>query len=66
MQAYSVYALGAWLRGGKTFEDPSWTAPGQRPTAAMTYGTAAALVLLTYIAFRAVDANTVKLYLAWV
>lgn len=66
LSAYSLYSLASYLRAGRTWEEPGWTIPG-RPPGAATRWTAAALILITtYIALRAVDANTVKIFLGWV
>jgi hypothetical protein len=66
MQAYSLCALASWPRGGRTWEDPSWAIPGRLPAPRAGYAAALALFIISYIAFRAVDAATVKLYLGWI
>lgn len=66
LSLYSLYSLASWLRGGRTWEESSWTAPGRRPHPALKWAAAAALPVLCYAALRAVDAHTVSLFLGWI
>lgn len=63
---YSVYSLASWLRAGKTWEGGDWALPGGAPPAALRRGAAALLIISSYLALRAVDTHTVKLFLSWV
>ncbi|MDD2804260.1 MAG: hypothetical protein PHV33_01795 [Elusimicrobiales bacterium] len=63
---YSLYSLTSWLRAGRNWEEVAWTMPGPPPPAALRRAAAALLPLACYLALRAVDAHTVRLYLGWV
>ena len=65
LQAYSLYSLSAALSGGRTWEEGSWPMPGP-PGAVFRYAAVLSLIIISYIAFRAVDAHTVQLYVAWI
>jgi len=66
LQAYSLYSLASALRGGKTWEENSWPMPGKPPGLGLQYAAAVFIVITSYIAFRAVDARTVQLFIAWI
>lgn len=63
---YSLYSLASWLRAGRNWEETPWTLPGPPPPAALLRVAGALLPLVCYLALRAVDARTVRLYLGWV
>jgi len=66
LAAYSLYSLASYLRAGKGWEEITWPMPG-KPPALAAQGLAAALLLITsYLALRAVDSYTIKLFLGWV
>lgn len=64
--AYSLYSLASWLRAGKTWEETAWPMPGKPPDAAVRLAVWALLPVTLYIALRAVDSRTVKMFLGWV
>jgi hypothetical protein len=66
VQAYSLSSLASWLNGGRTWEDPFWSLPGGLPDTRLRYAGSLFLFLLSWLAFRAVDAHTVKFYLGWI
>ena len=66
LAAYSLYSLASYLRAGKTWEEITWPMPGKSPGAAVRWTVAALLLIISYIALRAVDAHSVKLYLGWI
>lgn len=63
---YALYSLAAWLRAGRTWEESSWTMPGKAPRPALQWAAAVLLIISSYIALRAVDAHTVRMYLGWI
>lgn len=65
LQAYSLYSLSSVLMSGRTWEQGSWPLPGKAPGLTLQYSAVLILVITSYIAFRAVDAHSVQLYLAW-
>lgn len=65
LSAYPLYSLASWLRSGKTWEENSWAMPGTPPRPVLQWGTAALLIITSYIALRAVDYHTVRMYLGW-
>lgn len=66
LEAYSLYCLSSWLRAGKTWEEGAWEMPGRPPAAAVRRSAWLLIIVTSYIALRAVDAHTVKLYIGWV
>lgn len=66
MQAYSLCGLASWLRGGRSWEDDPPAAAAGPGDVRIAYAAALGLLLIVYLAFRAVDAHTVKLYLGWI
>lgn len=66
LQAYSLYSLSAALSGGATWEEGSWPMPGKTPGLFFRYAAILIIIVTSYITFRAVDAHTVQLYLAWI
>lgn len=66
LQAYSLCSLASALRGGRTWEEHSWAMPAGAP--ALRYRLAAVLLLAAaaYLAFRAVDERTVKVFVGWI
>lgn len=66
LAAYSVYSLASYLRAGKSWEEAVWTMPGTPPPQAARWTAAALLIITSYIALRAVDSRSVKMYLGWV
>ena len=65
LQSYSLYALVSWLRGGRSWEEGAWEPPGRRPPASAWPAALAAIIIISYIAFRLADARSVRLYLGW-
>lgn len=66
LQAYSLYGLSAALGDGLTWEEGSRPLPGKAPGLAARYAVSAVLIIISYITFRAVDACTVQLFVAWI
>jgi hypothetical protein len=66
LEAYSLCSLASWLRAGKTWEDGAWPMPGRPPAPAVRYAAFLILIVTSYIALRAVDAHTIKLYIGWI
>ncbi|MDO8803040.1 MAG: hypothetical protein Q7R35_01290 [Elusimicrobiota bacterium] len=66
LAAYSLYSLASYLRAGKTWEETAWPMPGKPPAAAVQWAAAALLLITSYIALRAVDSHTVKMFLGWI
>jgi len=66
LEAYSLYSLASWLRAGKSWEESAWELPGKPPAAAARWAACLILIVTSYIALRAVDAHTVKLYIGWI
>lgn len=66
LSAYSLYSLASYLRAGRTWEEIAWPMPGKPPGAAAQWAAGVFLLITSYIALRAVDSYTVKLYLGWV
>lgn len=65
LEAYALYALASWLRGGRTWEEGGWDTPGPKPRPAAAAAGAAFIIVTSYIAFRLADSYSVKLYLGW-
>lgn len=63
--AYSLHSLASWLQSGKGWEGTPWTMPGRPPHPAFLWAAAGLSIIISYIALRAVDAYTVRLYLGW-
>lgn len=63
--AYSLYSAASWLRAGNTWEPDTWPRTGKRPSLPLQLSVAFILIITSYIALRATDAFTVKLYLGW-
>lgn len=66
LAAYSAYCLASWLRSGQTWEGHAWNMPGRQPGPYAGWAAAAILIISSYIALRAVDTHTVRLYLGWI
>lgn len=66
LAAYSAYCLASWLRSGQTWEGHAWKMPGRQPGPYAGWAAAAILIISSYIALRAVDTYTVRLYLGWI
>ncbi|OGR68672.1 MAG: hypothetical protein A2081_03790 [Elusimicrobia bacterium GWC2_61_19] len=66
LAAYSLYALASWLRAGKTWEEGAWEIPGRRPESAVRYVAWLFFIITSYMALRAVDAHTIRLYIGWI
>jgi len=65
LTAYSLYSLVSYLRAGKNWEEIAWHMPGKPPEAAIQWTAAAFLFITSFIALRAVDSHTVKMFLGW-
>jgi hypothetical protein len=66
LAAYTLYSLASYLRAGKTWEETAWPMPGKPPAASVQWAAAALLLITSYIALRAVDSYSVRLFLNWV
>ena len=66
LQAYSLYSLASALREGRTWEEGAWLMPGAGPGPRVRYAAAAIIIITSYIAFRAVDARSITLYIGWI
>ncbi len=66
LSVYSLYSLASWFRSGKTWEEAAWTMPGRKPGRAAQLAAALFVIVTSYIALRAVDSHTVKMYLGWI
>ncbi len=66
LQAYSLYSLASSLRGGRTWEEGAWPMPGRLPGLRAQYASALFIIVTFYITCRAVDAHTIRLYIAWI
>ena len=64
--AYSLYSLASALREGKTWEEGAWPMPGG-PLSLKVRGVALILIVIAfYAALRAVDSNTVQVFIGWI
>ncbi len=66
LTAYSLYSLASWLRCARSWEEIPWKLPGTPPRASFRVSAALILIITSYIALRAVDTCTVRLYLGWI
>ncbi|OIN99894.1 MAG: hypothetical protein AUJ51_11380 [Elusimicrobia bacterium CG1_02_56_21] len=66
LAAYSVCSLASYLRAGKTWEEVTWPMPAKPPKTSVQWTVACLLIITSYIALRAVDSYTVKMYIGWI
>lgn len=66
VQAYSLYSLASYTRGGKNWEESAWTLPGRQPHFLAAPASYFVIIVALYLALRLTDSFTTTDYLGWV